>query len=694
MNFRIANTFTDSLSKLTNDEQKAVKTTVFDLQINPANPGIRLHKVDKARDKNFWSVSVNKDLRLIVHKTTDSFLICYVDHHDQAYSWAQRRKIEAHPKTGAAQIIEVRETVNEIEIPRYVETESATPQSPILFHDISDEELSNYGIPDEWLKDVKTADENRLMQLVDYLPEEASEALLKLAIGEKPEVPQPLEPVNDPFDHPDAQRRFRTMENMEELERALQYPWERWSIFLHPEQSQLVEQNFSGPARVSGSAGTGKTVVALHRAVSLARRNPDARVLLTTFSDNLASLLKEKLNRLISFQHEPKLKERLEVHAMDNIGLRLYEYNFGKASLTSSEEINELLSHAAKKVDGHKFSLQFLLSEWDEIVDARQINSWEEYRNVQRLGRKTRLPEKQRAVLWKIFDQVQKELLKRGWATYAGLFFALADKMNKIDHPPFDFAVVDESQDINIPQLVFLAALGKNKPNSLFFAGDLGQRIFQQPFSWKALGVDIRGRSSILKINYRTTHQIRMQADRLLNAEISDVDGNTEIRKETISVFNGPSPKIEISKNEDTEIEAVASWIRYCQQDNNVLPHEIGVFVRTSNELPRAEEAIKKAGLNYIVLNSGVESKKGNVSLSTMHLAKGMEFKAVIVMACDEEVLPFQQRIEKIGDDTDLEEVYNTERNLLYVACTRARDYLFVSGVEPASEFLEDLVGS
>src|SRR5712672_3069718 len=125
MNFRIADTFTDSLIKLTGDEQKAVKTTAFDLQLNPANPGLSFHKLDKARDKNFWSVRVSSDIRLIVHKTTASLLLCYVDHHDNAYDWAERRKLETHPKTGAAQLVEIRETVKEIVVPVYVQPELA-----------------------------------------------------------------------------------------------------------------------------------------------------------------------------------------------------------------------------------------------------------------------------------------------------------------------------------------------------------------------------------------------------------------------------------------------------------------------------------------------------------------------------------------------------------------------------------------
>src|SRR5216117_3850309 len=157
MNFRIADTFTESLARLTGDEQKAVKTTAFDLQLNPANPGLSFHKLDKAKDKNFWSVRVSSDIRLIVHRTEENLLLCYVDHHDKAYAWAERRKLETHPKTGAAQWVEIRETVQEILVPKYVEFPQPAGVQKCLFADISDEDLLSYGVPAEWLTDVRHA---------------------------------------------------------------------------------------------------------------------------------------------------------------------------------------------------------------------------------------------------------------------------------------------------------------------------------------------------------------------------------------------------------------------------------------------------------------------------------------------------------------------------------------------------------
>ncbi len=503
MEFRIADTFTDSLTKLTSQEQKAVKTTAFDLQLNPASAGMRFHKLDRVRDPNFWSVSVNMDIRLIVHRTDTSLLLCYVDHHDDAYTWASRRKIERHPKTGAAQLVEIRETVEEVIIQKSVERATTQPQKPLLFAQVPDEDLLNYGIPVEWLADVKHATEDTLFDIADHLPQEATEALLELAIGGNP---QPLKPSTipiNPFDHPDAQRRFRIMSNSEELERALAYPWEKWTVFLHPSQRSLVERNYSGPARISGSAGTGKTIVGLHRAVFLARQHPTAQLLLTTFSPALANALRIKLNRLVG--NQPDIINRIQVGAIQDIVRKLYTDTFGSPT----------------------------------IADPKQVRS----------------------------------------------------------------------------------------------------RL-------------IRGRSQTLTINYRTSHQIRTSADRLLPNSITDVDGNQEQRRITVSVFDGPAPAIEIYADPDNEIASVSQWIAH-HLKAGIQPEEIGVFVRDRPQLKRAIAAITQAGASPLELDEQIASADGCISVSTMHLAKGPEFRAVAVMACDDEVLPLQSRIEAIADESE-----------------------------------------
>ena len=690
MDFIVADTFTASLARLTVTEQQASSTAVFTLLSNPANPGIRLHKLERIRDKNFLSARVSRDVRLILHRTASRMVLCYVDHHDDAYRWAERRLLEEHPATGAMQLVEIRETIRDIEIPRYVEVEREAPGEPkkLPFASLSEDVLLSYGVPVDWLNDVMAVDEDAFLELALHLPAEAAEALLQIAAGNQPTPSPQTGESADPFAHPDAQRRFRVMTNVEELRRALHYPWEQWTVFLHPAQQAMVERHFNGPARVSGSAGTGKTVVALHRAAHLTRTHPDARVLLTTFSDALANALKVKLGRLTA--GEPEVSGRIAINTVDQVATQLHEQALDPPKMAHPSTIRSLILDASESGPSHRFTDRFLEAEWHEVVDAWQLDSWDAYRDVARLGRKTRLGENQRAILWSIYDRVRNRLRTEGLVTQPEVFTRVAERVSAVGEAPFDFIIVDESQDISVPQLRFLAALRGNAPNGLFFAGDLGQRIFQTPFSWRSLGVDVRGRSSTLRINYRTSHQIRRQADRLLPPDLSDVDGNSEVRSGTVSVFNGTEPTIRILDSTEEETTAVAEWLTEMQQEG-IEAKEIGMFVRTPEQIDRAARAANAAGLKSERIGQSMEISDGHVGIGTMHAAKGLEFRAIAVIACDDDVIPLESRLMQITDDADLEDVYNTERHLLYVACTRARDHLLVTAVEPGSEFLDDL---
>lgn len=697
MKFCIADSFTKAMSKLNAQEQSAVKITVFDLQQDPSAPGLQFHRIDKSKDPNFWSIRANRDIRIIVHKTAASFLICYADHHDDAYKWAERRRIETHPKTGAAQIVEVRERVEEFAVPVYAAPEpqvAAVAEAPArllppLFHELSEEDLFGVGVPEDWVADVRQSSEDGFFELADHIPAEVAEALLDYVATGVLRKPDEAARGISPFDHPDAQRRFRVLDDVEELERALEYPWDQWTIFLHPSQRQVVEQEFNGPARVSGSAGTGKTVVALHRTAAVLKNNKQAKVLLTTFSSPLANALKHKLRMLTGSNGSDG--SNVTILPFEGVARDLFTLAFGHESRTASkEQVKAALEAAAKEMEIAGFTIRFLVSEWNNVVDAWQIDTLDAYRDVPRLGHKNRMGFKQRERVWPVFVRVRELLEAQGLNSWPGIFGKVTAHYAERDHKPFSHIIVDEAQDLGVPELRMLAAIVDQNADTLFFAGDLGQRIFKEPFSWKALGIDIRGRSHTLKVNYRTSHQIRQTVDRLLPPLVRDVDGNEEDRRGTVSVFNGPYPEIRIFDDSKQEIDNLALWICEIIEDG-IEPDEIGIFVRSTNELPRARAVVKQASQTPQELSDRVEERKGRISIGTMHLAKGLEFRAVMVMACDDDVLPLQDRIETVADEDELDEVHETERHLFYVACTRARDRLLVSGAAPASEFFADL---
>jgi UvrD-like helicase C-terminal domain/UvrD/REP helicase N-terminal domain len=694
MLFRTADTFFKALGKLTAQEQSQVKITVFDLQRDQGGSGLQMHRIDNSKDPNFWSVRVSRDIRIIVHKTASSFLVCFVAHHDDAYAWAERRRIDRHPTTGAAQIVEIRERVIEIKMPAVVpavadftEPEVDEPE-PAIFAGLDHQDVLSVGVPEDWIDDVLAATEARFLDIADHLPGEAAEALLEYAtVGILPRHDIGASQT-EPFEHPDAQRRFRVMEDREELARALDYPWDQWTVFLHPSQRSVVEREFTGPARVAGSAGTGKTVVALHRAARLLRSDPDARVLLTTFSSPLANRLRAKLPMLTA--DDGRLLPSVTVRSWEGIARELFTLiNGHEPRVARPGQVATAMraAMAATGLQGH--SERFLLSEWTNAIDAWQIRTLDDYQAVRRIGRRSRLGARQREQLWPVFDAVRQTLQKQNVLTWSMVFEQVADHYRDKPAKPFTHVIVDEAQDLGVPQLRMLSAIMEDRPNALFLAGDLGQRIFREPFSWRELGVDVRGRSTTLKVNYRTSHQIRQAADRLLPPAIRDADGIEEERSGTVSIFNGPEPVLCQCESEATEAQTVGTWLADALA-NGIEPDEIGVFVRHEALLPRARTAVRNAGVTVMEISDRPEEADGRVSVGTMHMAKGLEFKAVVVMACDDEELPLQSRMETAADSGEIEEIFDTERRLFYVACTRARDRLMVSGVEPVSDFFAD----
>jgi UvrD-like helicase C-terminal domain/AAA domain len=682
MNFLIADTFTASFNRLSGQDQKAVKSSVFDLQMDPGSNGLQLHRIDKSKDANFWSARVNSDIRLIVHKTASSMLVAYVDHHDKAYAWAERRRIEAHPKTGAIQIVEVRERVEEVALPAdlfgQVPQVLAKAQPTRIFAALDEAILLSIGVPTDWLADVRAATEDGFFGLADHLPAEAAEALLDYAATGH--LPKPSAPVADPYAHPDALRRIRPIADQDELEQALNFPWEKWGVFLHPSQREIVGRSYAGPARVAGSAGTGKTVVALHRAVRLARANADARILLASFSQPLADALAKKI-AVLSPETGANVP-RIITASFQGIADQLHQLEFGvRPRIASDVVLRERLLAAAANHIVKGFSDRFLLSEWSNVIDAWSIANLDQYLNVQRMGRKSRLGPKQREQLWQVFASVRSDLAAEQFTTWPTVFRTLASRLTDKSRKPFDHIVIDESQDLGPAELAFFVAIAPDHADALFFAGDLGQRIFQHPYSWKSLGVDVRGRSTTLKVCYRTSQQIRQSADRLLPSRLRDVDGNEDERSGTISVFEGPKPEVRTFSTVADETAAVSLFIGECLASGS-LADEIGIFVRTSALVDRARCALSgMVGADKVVTGA-------------MHLAKGLEFRVVIVMACDEGILPLDERVKDAADESELDDVYETERRLLYVACTRARERLWVSGLAPASEYLKDLLSN
>ena len=693
MEFRIADTFQKSLDKLTNQEQKVVKAKAFDIQLNISGNSNQFHRLDRAKDSNFWSVRVNSDIRIIAHKSGKSVMLTYVDHHDDAYKWAANRVIRKHPRTGAAQIIEIKEATNPVSTS---DNAPHTTENDKLFIELDSDLLALIGVPEEFVAQVQACDEAMFFELTEKLPAEASEKLIEYAAGgiSKEDLAQAQIFIQDTnkddelgLDHPDAARRFALVTDEAALHAALDFPWHKWTVFLHPDQKRFTELSYKGSARVSGSAGTGKTIVALHRAVYLHKQNPEKNILLCTFTKTLASALKQKLEVLLA-KDEAAL-EKISVMHLEGVAFAHLKRNGRQPNIASKTQLLNFLRRSAQSVQITNYENGFLLSEWENVIDDWGIETLEDYTNLSRVGRKSKLGTNQRKDLWRIFDETKQLLKSRNLTTWSHIFRELS--LTNDPSAQYDHVIIDEAQDISSAELSFLARHYGDKPNGLFFAGDIGQRIFRAPFSWSSLGVDVRGKSNILKVNYRTSQQIRAKADLLLPKEIKDGDNQSEDRSGTVSVFSGELPKISLSDDEAGEAKIVSDWIKE-QVDQGIAPTEIGVFVRTEHQYKRALNAIKNSGNTGVVLNYKLDGDDSSINYGTMHLAKGLEFRSVAVMACDENVLPLHERVKLFTEDADIEEVERTERQLLYVACTRARESLLVTGVGVGSKYLYELI--
>ena len=699
MDFYDSQSFYDALSKLDGESQKAAKLAVFDLRRGPDAPGLNVEKLSgRAGKRGFYSARATRDVRIIYHRgagpTGERVLLCHVARHDAAYAWAERRRVEPHPRTGAMQMVVLRERVEEVTFSRYVEAEAVespvvassptppTPPTPGAFASRSTEELLSWGVPADWVDLVRGVDAGDESAAIAEMPEEAAEALRVVLNGGEPAASAVSGEAGvsaDPFEHPDARRRFRAVAGDAQVQAALDGAWAAWTVFLHPDQRAMVGATYAGPARAMGSAGTGKTVVALHRAAALGR-DGGGPVLLTTFSRVLARQLREKFRRLAGDSCPG-----VSVRALDDVGIEAYERARGRPpTVAPPSVVRAFVRKASADVGGHPFSLDFLCDEFQDVVDAWQLTAWEQYRDVKRLGRRRQVGVKQREQLWPIFGRARASLAAGGLTTMPAVFAVAAESVGETATR----VVVDEAQDVSLAQLRYLAALAGGRPDGLFFAGDVGQRIFAAPFSWLELGVDVRGRSRTLKVNYRTSGQIRAAADRLLDERATDADGVSDERGETVSAFDGPEPSVEIFDDAAAESARVAAWLGECAAAG-IPPVETAVFVRSASQVPEAVAMVAAAGLPSRTLEGDAASP--GVLVAPMHDAKGLEFRAVAVARCDDAILPDPARVASAADEREYLEVERTERHLLYVACTRSRERLLVSGVRPESVYLRDL---
>lgn len=692
MQFIVAQSFMKQLKRLTEREQGMVSNAVLGLQYDPTAAKHNLHKVDGRA--GWWSAYVNGDLRIILRKQIDGksmMAICWADHHDAAYLWAKRHILRQHPTTGAMQLVEIPEVLEApLSAPAPTGAKPAQTIAPCAKLGITADDLLSFGVPELWVEAILNAQtEDELLEIGEHLPPDAVDAVLKIAIGEKPVVTEPTGAVNSgeaakPFESDREKQSWWVVTDDKDLREALESAaWDTWCVYLHPSQRDIAEKDYPGAYRVSGSAGTGKTVVALHHARYILRRHPAAVVLVTTFSENLVADLNYRVKPLM----RPRELERCDTRTFCDFGRETFDkIRPEHPRVVEADELHDIAVHvinANKDMLPKGIPSEFAVSEFERIVDTRGLATWESYRDAVRRGVLRRLSEERRLALWKVFELIREYLRKRALMTANEMFWELAFyyRANPDCSRLYSHIVVDESQDLCEAELAFLAAYAQG-PGNLFFAGDIGQRIIRYSFPWKPFGIDLRGKSKILKVNYRTTRQIRSMADRLMAEKIEDADEIVQERKGTVSLLSGPNPEFRQFGTAEDEISGVAEWLDRLHDEQHVKSSAIAIFFRSEKERPRALAAIARSKYAKSVMPPKV---------CAMFDAKGLEYQAVVVLACDADVIPSPERLAEADIIAGLQEIYDTERNLLYVACTRARDYLLVTSAGIPSELLLDM---
>ncbi|ADD28008.1 UvrD-helicase domain-containing protein [Meiothermus ruber] len=642
----ISESFYKGKDRLNQMERGQIMDALLSFFQDPSYPSLRLEKIHN----DFWSIRASRDLRIILTRQAQVWIAAYCGHHDEAYRWAERRRVEVHPQTGDIQIVRIPE----------VDTPSREPPANAPLARFDEDYLLSLGVPQDYVKPLRYATEDGVLELLDGLPQAIQERILDLLDG-KPVIPPPkiqVQNAEELLAHPMAQRQFVLLRSLQEVRQALQGSWEAWHFFLHPLQQEVVGARFGGPARVTGGAGTGKTVVAIHRARTLAQRYPQARILLTTFNKGLARKLKVALKGLAGEE-----LPNVWVDHLHNLALRLHEEVAEPVQIWTEEKYRPILE---KLCQGLPYSSGFLLSEW-EMADAWGLYIWEAYRGFSREGRGTPLSARERQALFEVFQRVWETLRAQGAATFSGVCHRVRAALEEGHLPRFRAVVADETQDFGPAELMLLRALAEEGEDDLFLTLDPAQRIYRGPTSWRALGLEVQGRSRRLRVNYRTTREIGELAERTLP---SQVEGEA---RGSLALLRGPTPEQRGFNREEEALKELLRWVRWLL-GQGLEPRQIAVLARVHKLAESVGKRLLAEGLPAQKLDEDGEG----VWYGTVHAAKGLEFRAVALFGASADLFPLKILLNKAADLQEKALVEEKERSLLYVALSRPREYLWV----------------
>jgi len=697
--------FFTAFAKLPKAQQGKTTKFITNFQKNPRASGINYETIRDATDPDMRSIRIDQAYRGIVLKPASGnvYLLLWVDHHDDAYTWARRHKCTINAETGGIQVYEAEEG--------HVEASEATQQDTIVTtHEsiapLKNRELLRLGVPESLIslaRSIRT--ESDLDVKESRFPPEASEALFMLMAGydyddiinEREAGKEQVVNTADfsaALDRLATQSHFYVADDEIELQAMLNAPLDKWRVFLHPSQKKMARGVKNGAVRILGGAGTGKTVVAMHRAKWLAENvaTESNKVLFTTFTKNLAADIKSNLASICSRETLAKIEViNLDQWVSRFLRQRNYEYQI----VFDSSEARTSIWQRAVDLAPMNLSLPdaFYREEWQRVIQPQSIISLEQYKRASRIGRGTRLNRSDRVKVWPVFEEYRNLLTQNkrkevddGYRDAAQLI------QNEKGVSPYVAVVVDEAQDMSTQAFHLIRQLVPEEPNDLFIVGDGHQRIYgRNKVVLSQCGINIRGRARKLRLNYRTTEEIRRWAVNLLEGfAVDDLDGGSDDNIGYKSLSHGIVPQIENFDSLEQQAGFIASYLNTIK--SNGLPlHHICIVARIRKELDAIKKSLAQASIASEEI-TGESSGSGSpitVNLATMHRVKGIEFDEVILVSMNEGIVPLAKALEDKGDVVERRQADLEERALVYVAMTRAKKKLIVTSYGRRSSYLD-----
>ena len=686
----IGDSFLKSLMDLPEKVMKKTRETITKFQNDPTSPGLNYEKIQNAKDERLRSIRVDQTYRCIVLKSEkgDTYIFLWVDKHDEAYAWAEGRVCGVNPQTGSIQVVEVEEMSQAVvESTQAIEKEK--DDRPGIFDAFTDKDLEQLGATGEMLpliRSLKT--ETQLEAWQRRFPTQVYEALFMLACGENydsvlAELGIEVGKAFDPADFQAAleldtnKQHFAAISDDAELEAILNEPLALWRVYLHPSQRKLVRANFNGPARILGGAGTGKTVVAMHRAQYLASQCAEnERILFTTFTKSLINDIKNNLQKICSYDEIRKIEViHLDAWCHNFLKARNYKHDlaYGSPGPKGHPIQTKLWEQALDRLDDDGVSSDFLREEWDKVIQYHDIENFSDYARLPRAGRRGRLSRLQRKAIWPVFEEY-RTLLNENQLWEAPDMMRAARSILEANQlsAGFKHIIVDEIQDFHPQAFRLLRAMvpvDQFLKNDLFLVGDGHQNIYGHHIVLGQLGIDIRGRGRRLRLNYRTPEETRRWASSLLKGvEVNDLDGAVDTDLGYRSILSGPEPIFESCNSFDAEVSAITKWIKDIKDAN--AEHVVCVAARSNAECDAYGKALEVGGLTVHRITDKEHDipDPHPVRIATMHRIKGLEFDHVCLAG-----------LQKLSWDSMDEERKEREKCLLHVAATRTKNSLLVT---------------